>query len=188
MNLSKVAIFFFIFVGFLMPGLASAQTAETDPGRQVIPNPNGKSSQPPGFIKQKFGEWHIVCDQPAGAPGDQCVLMQNVVADDRPEVGLSVVVLKTADNKARILRVLAPLGVILPNGLGLNIDGKDLGRARFVRCMADGCYAEVILEDALLSTMQTGQSATFIIFATPEEGIGIPVDLSGFKEGYANLP
>ena len=44
--------------------------------------------------------------------------MQNVVAEDRPEVGLSVVVLKTADNKARILRVLAPLGVILPNGLG----------------------------------------------------------------------
>ena len=114
--------------------------------------------------------------------------MQNVVAEDRPEVGLSVVVLKTADNKARILRVLAPLGVILPNGLGLNIDGKDLGRAYFVRCMADGCYAEVILKDSLLSTMKSGTSATFIIFASPEEGIGIPVDLNGFGEGFSKLP
>jgi len=136
----------------------------------------------------KFGAWTIICDTPPGASSEQCALMQNVVADDRPEVGLSVVVLKTADNKARILRVLAPLGVILPNGLGLNIDGKDLGRANFVRCMSDGCYAEVILQDDLLGQMQIGATATFIIFATPEEGIGIPVDLTGFKDGFVKLP
>ena len=136
----------------------------------------------------KFGAWTIICDTPPGAASEQCALMQNVVADDRPEVGLSVVVLKTADNKARILRVLAPLGVILPNGLGVNIDGKDLGRANFVRCMSDGCYAEVILQDDLLGQMQGGATATFIIFATPEEGIGIPVDLSGFKDGFVKLP
>ena len=76
-------------------------------------------------------------------------MMQNVVAEDRPEIGLSVVVLRTADNKAEILRVLAPLGVLLPNGLGLNVDGKDIGRAYFVRCFQDGCYAEVILEKQL---------------------------------------
>ncbi|MGI9355334.1 MAG: invasion associated locus B family protein [Rhizobiaceae bacterium] len=137
---------------------------------------------------KKHGAWSIVCDTPAGASSEQCALMQNVVAEDRPEVGLSVVVLKTADNKARILRVLAPLGVILPNGLGLNIDGKDLGRAQFVRCVSDGCYAEVILKDDLLNTMTSGKSATFIIFSTPEEGIGIPVDLSGFKPGFEALP
>ncbi len=141
-----------------------------------------------GSDTKKHGAWSIVCDTPAGASGEQCALMQNVVAEDRPEVGLSVVVLKTADGKARILRVLAPLGVILPNGLGLNIDGKDLGRAQFVRCVSDGCYAEVILKDDLLNTMSVGQSATFIIFSTPEEGIGIPVDLAGFKQGFAALP
>lgn len=137
---------------------------------------------------QVHGAWNIICETPAGASSEQCALMQNVVAEDRPEVGLSVVVLKTADNKARILRVLAPLGVILPNGLGLNIDGKDLGRAYFVRCMADGCFAEVILRDDLLNTLRDGTSATFIIFASPEEGIGIPVDLNGFKDGFAALP
>lgn len=136
----------------------------------------------------KHGAWSIICDVPAGASSEQCALMQNVVADDRKEVGLSVVVLKTADNKARILRVLAPLGVILPNGLGLNIDGKDLGRAYFVRCVDEGCYAEVILKDELVAAMRGGKLATFIIFETPEEGIGIPVDLTGFSEGYGKLP
>ncbi len=145
-------------------------------------------AQQQGAIRATHGAWNIVCDTPAGAQNEQCVLMQNVVAEDREELGLSVIVLKTADGKAEILRVLAPLGVLLPNGLGLNVDGKDIGRAYFVRCFADGCYAEVILEDPLLSTLKAGKNATFIVFQTPEEGIGIPVDLTGFGEGYAALP
>lgn len=145
-------------------------------------------AQQPGTVRSNHGAWSIVCDQPAGASSEQCALMQNVIAEDRPEVGLSVVVLKTADKKARVLRVLAPLGVLLPNGLGLNVDGKDIGRAYFVRCFTDGCYAEVILEETLLSTLQGGGTATFIVFQTPEEGIGIPVDLTGFTDGFAALP
>ena len=141
-----------------------------------------------GKVKAKYGAWSMVCDTPPGASSEQCAMMQNVVAADQPEVGLSVVVLRTADNKAEILRVLAPLGVLLPNGLGLNVDGKDIGRAYFVRCFQDGCYAEVILEDKLLNTLKNGKSATFIVFQTPEQGIGIPVDLNGFEEGFAALP
>ena len=33
-----------------------------------------------------------------------------------------------------------------------------------------------------------GQTATFIIFQTPEEGIGIPISLNGFGPGYDALP
>ena len=146
------------------------------------------AQQQPGTVRSTHGTWSIICDTPGGATTEQCALMQNVIAEDRPEVGLSVVVLRTADNRAEILRVLAPLGVLLPNGLGLNVDGKDIGRAYFVRCFQDGCYAEVILEEPLLKTLNTGKSATFIIFQTPEEGIGIPVDLTGFAEGYKALP
>lgn len=146
------------------------------------------AAQTNGTVRSKHGEWAIICDTPAGTTVEQCALMQNVVAEDRPEVGLSVVVLRTADNKAEILRVLAPLGVLLPNGLGLNVDGKDIGRAYFVRCFQDGCYAEVILEKQLLDTFKAGTSATFIVFQTPEEGIGIPVDLTGFSDGFAALP
>ncbi len=145
-------------------------------------------AQQSGKVTSRHGAWSIICDVPAGASSEQCALMQNVVAEDRAEVGLSVVVLKTADGKAQILRVLAPLGVLLPVGLGLNVDGKDIGRANFVRCFQDGCYAEVILEEKLLATLSKGKTATFIVFQAPKEGIGIPVDLDGFKDGYAKLP
>jgi invasion protein IalB len=162
------------------------QPRAQQPAPAPAPAPQGQPQG--GQVRATHGAWSIICDTPAGASSEQCAMMQNVVAEDRPEVGLSVVVLRTADNKAEILRVLAPLGVLLPNGLGLNVDGKDIGRAYFVRCFGDGCYAEVILEKQLIDTFSNGKSATFIVFQTPEEGIGIPVALNGFKEGFAALP
>ena len=141
-----------------------------------------------GAVRSVHNDWQIRCDTPPGAKGEQCALMQSVTAEDRANVGLTVIVLKTADQKARLMRVLAPLGVLLPSGLGLKIDQTDIGRAGFVRCLPNGCVAEVIMDEKLVAQLKAGQLATFIIFQTPEEGIGIPVSLKGFTEGFDKLP
>ncbi len=141
-----------------------------------------------GVVKAQYGDWQMSCDTPPGASFEQCAIIQNVTAEDQPNVGLSVIVLKTADQQARLLRVLAPLGVLLPNGLGLNVDGKDIGRVAFVRCLPNGCIAEVVLDEELLKTLSEGKSAIFVVFKTPEEGVGIPVSLAGFGDGFAQLP
>lgn len=140
-----------------------------------------------GTVKSVHGDWQIRCDTPPGAQSDQCVLLQSVQAEDRPNVGLTVIVLKTADQKNRLLRVLAPLGVLLPAGLGLKIDDQDVGRAGFVRCLPNGCVAEVVMDDGLINRLKTGKFATFIIFQTPEEGIGVPLALNGFGPGFDAL-
>ena len=146
------------------------------------------SADAQGVVKAQYGDWQMSCDTPPGASTEQCAIIQNVTAEDQPNVGLSVIVLKTADHQARLLRVLAPLGVLLPNGLGLNVDNVDMGRVAFVRCLPNGCIAEVAMDDQLVKTLSTGKNAIFVVFKTPEEGIGIPVSLNGFAEGFAKLP
>jgi invasion protein IalB len=141
-----------------------------------------------GVVKSIYGDWQIRCDTPPGAQSEQCALIQSVTAEDRPNVGLTVIVLKTADQKSKLMRVLAPLGVLLPSGLGLKINQADIGRAGFVRCLPNGCVAEVVMDDNLIKQLRTGQTATFIIFQTPEEGIGIPMSLKGFGDGFDKLP
>lgn len=141
-----------------------------------------------GAVKSVHGDWQIRCETPPGAQNEQCALFQSVVAEDRANVGITVLVLKTADQKSRLMRVQAPLGVLLPAGLGLKVDNADVGRAGFVRCLPRGCYAEVVMDDTLVAKLRTGQTATFFIFQTPEEGIGFPMGLKGFGEGYDKLP
>src|SRR5262249_58916268 len=104
----------------------------------------------------------VRCDTPPGAQGEQCALIQSVTAEDRANVGLTVIVLKTADQKSGLMRVVAPLGVLLPSGLGLKIDQTDIGRAGFVPCLPNGCIAEVVMEDELLKNLRTVKTSTFI--------------------------
>ncbi|KKB10183.1 Invasion associated locus B [Devosia chinhatensis] len=150
-----------------------------------------------GTIRGEYGDWQMSCDTPPGASFEQCAIIQNVQAEDQPNVGLSVIMLRTADRQARLLRILAPLGVLLVRdgpdgslipGLGLTVDETDLGWVPFVRCLPNGCIAEVVMDDSLVETLSTGETAFFIVFKTPEEGIGIPVSLNGFADGLAALP
>ncbi|KQK27870.1 hypothetical protein ARD30_07160 [Bosea thiooxidans] len=141
-----------------------------------------------GAVRSTHGDWQMRCEVPPGAKTEQCALVQNVAAEDRPNLTLLVIVLKTADQKSRLLRVVAPLGVLLPSGLGLKIDDKDIGRAGFVRCLTTGCVAEVVMDDNLMGQLKGGKNATFIVFQTPEEGVGVPVSLNGFGPGVEALP
>jgi invasion protein IalB len=147
-----------------------------------------ESAHAQGAVRSVHGDWQIRCDTPPGAQGEQCALIQSVVAEDRSNAGLTVIVLKTADQKSRLMRVVAPLGVLLPSGLGLKLDNVDVGRAGFVRCLPNGCVAEVVMDDKLLGQFRTAKTATFIIFETPEEGIGFPLSLNGLAEGFDKLP
>ncbi len=141
-----------------------------------------------GAVKGVYGDWQVRCDTPAGAQAEQCALIQSVVAEDRSNAGLTVIILKTADQKSKLMRVVAPLGVLLPSGLGLKLDDKDVGRAGFVRCLPNGCVAEIVMDDTLLGQLRAAKTATFIIFETPEEGIGFPLSLKGLGDGYTKLP
>lgn len=166
----------------------SASSATTGADAAAGANQGATPSLAQGIVKAQYGDWQLSCDTPPGAKFQQCAIIQNVTAEDQPNVGLSVIVLKTADKKADLLRVLAPLGVLLPKGLGLHVDGKDMGRVAFVRCLPNGCIAEVSMDASLIGTLSKGTSAVFSVFKTPEEGIGIPVSLKGFAEGFAKLP
>src|SRR2546427_520780 len=141
-----------------------------------------------GTVRSVHTDWQVRCETPPGAQAEQCALIQSVTAEDRANIGLTVIVLKTADQKSRLMRVVAPMGVLLPSGLGLKIDQADVGRAGFVRCLPNGCVAEVVMDENLIKQLRSGQTATFIIFQTPEEGIGFPMSLKGFGEGYDKLP
>ncbi len=101
-------------------------------------------------------------------------------------MGLTVYFQKFSDG-TRVLRVFAPLGILLPRGIGLKIDDKDVGNAPFLRCHSFACYAQVVVEDKLVEQLTTGKNAVFIVFQTEEAGIGIPISLAGFADALATL-
>lgn len=162
-----------LLTAWLMAGEAGAQQGGPQPGD--------------GSVKGQHGDWQIVCKPPpAGSKNEICALVQSVTAEDRNNVGLTVY-FQRFSNGTRVLRVFAPLGILLPPGLGLKIDDKDVGNAPFLRCTTFACFAQVVVDEPLVAQLKTGKTAIFVIFQTEEAGIGIPISLSGFSQALAAL-
>lgn len=154
-----------------------------------------------GQLKGSYGDWQYRCDKVAQSGAEQCILIQNVL--DQQDLNLAVVVLRVEDTAATaearkkdanakgvrrpVLRVIAPLGVLLPRGLGLKVDDREIGSTDFVRCLESGCVAEVDMDQSLIDMLSKGKVALFAVFLTPQEGRGLPVTLNGFAEGFSKL-
>jgi invasion protein IalB len=152
-----------------------------------VPDGNVQAQIAGGKVKATIGAWQISCGKPAGSKVEKCAAVQSVTAEDRPNVGLTVIFQKSLSDNKQMLLVVAPLGVLLPTGLGLIIDGKDVGRVPFLRCGKIGCFAEAVVPDTLTKKFQSGKTALFTIFQTPEEGIAIPIALDGFNKALQNI-
>jgi invasion protein IalB len=145
-------------------------------------------SEPQGVVREKHGDWVTRCETPPGAAQEQCAIVLSVVDQERPNLVLVVIVLNTADRKTRLMRVITPLGVLLPPGVTLRIDNAEAGRLNFLQCLPNGCVAQLAMDETLINKLKSGKTATLGVFQTPEEGVGVQAPLTGFKEAYEQLP
>ena len=84
----------------------------------AAPHASAAGQEAQGAVRDKHGDWVTRCETPPGAAHEQCAIVLSVVDQERPNLVLVVIVLNTADRKARLMRVIAPLGVLLPPGVG----------------------------------------------------------------------
>jgi len=143
----------------------------------------------------KHGAWKVQCESaPPQAEGQQapprsCGMVQSAVNEKNPKVNLSLVLVKSkqGDKTVTMMRVLAPIGVYLPTGVALEVDGNAVGRVPFTRCMPQICMAFAEASPETLDKMRKGGSANFIIYEAP--GIGMPMKLSleGFSKALETL-
>ncbi len=142
-----------------------------------------------GAVKNTFGDWKLRCDQPSGAMAEQCRVEQYVVDAAHPNITLVAMVFTTADRKARLLRVIAPLGVMLPKQMELGLDGKRIGFMTFARCNVVGCTADVVDDEKInvIGHLKSGKSLTVTIWPDNEEGIPLPNSLEGVAEAVVSL-
>jgi len=166
---------------------AAQQQGQPDPGQ------GGGQVQPKIDLVAENGKWKVQCETvPAqgGQPGGrQCGMIQVTQSDKNPKASLTLVMVKQVQNgKATInMRVIAPIGVFLPTGVALEIDGAAVGRVPFTRCMPQICMAFAEASPDTLAKLKKGKEANFIIYEAP--GIGLPMTLSlgGFSASLAAL-
>ncbi len=132
--------------------------------------------------------------KPVAAPAQpktvkQCGMLQSAQASDRKGISMTLVMGTAKQDKKTItmMRILVPIGVYLPLGIALEIDGAPVGRVPFTRCLPQICTAVAEASPETLGKMRKGAKANFIIYEQPGVGINLPLSLQGFTAAHKAL-
>jgi invasion protein IalB len=194
-----------LFVGLFGPAMAQDTTTDQTQAQTPPPPANlGPRKAAPAQVDPNAPKvetvathngWVVQCsDIPAqnGQPaGKSCGMTQTGKNEKAEGIGLSLIINRgkaPGGKKQTIMRALVPVGVYLPTGVAMEIDGTALeGRMSFTRCNPRACEAFGEPSDATMKKFLKGKQATFYIYDRPGNGYPIKFALSGFAEGVADL-
>lgn len=128
------------------------------------------------------------------APDDSSRMICAITQDVRREGGGELLFRLEAQAGAKpednLFRIISPLGTYLINGLGLVVDGKELGRVPVERCAAQGCLSLVRQSpelDAILAGLQAGTQLDLVFWLAPDDQKSVSIPLTGFSANWASL-
>ncbi len=138
---------------------------------------------------QKFKDWSARCETPTGAKQERCFIFQRLVTkkDDGFVPVLHVLVgYITPDGKPGLFATV-PLGVSLPPGVQLSVDGGAPVSFGYSHCNNQGCLAALALTDALIAKLKAGNNAVVTFYTGSQKPVSITVSLQGFTAGFNSL-
>lgn len=136
-------------------------------------------------VRDRKGDWAIVC---AGET-EFCTMKQIAVnADGSPAAEIEVIRLPRGGQAQAGINILTPLGVLLPEGLVLEIDDTGARRYDFQVCTPDGCLARFGVDEPSVDAMKRGAVIKLGLAAiNVPEPIVLTVSLTGFTASFDGM-
>ena len=138
-------------------------------------------------LRATHGDWEIRC-----ITGSDTCAMSQLGKTSNGESALLVTIQrvsgpKTEDNKPipAAMTVQAPLGILIPYGIRIKIDGGNVIPLPLSRCVPTGCVSQAPMLEEAVGRMKKGSKAVYGIFLDNE--VLVNISLRGFTKAYNNL-
>jgi invasion protein IalB len=160
----------------------------TAAAQQAAPAPQGAPAQqaPKQVLKATHGAWEVHCLE-----GTETCAMQQVGNTADGKRALLVTIQRLAGVTAEgqpvpaAITVNTPIGVLIPYGVRVGIDGGDVSPVPMLRCLRDSCAARAPLSDEGVDKLKKGSTAKFGFFL--QEEVLVDISLNGFTAAYNDL-
>lgn len=164
----------------ISPAAAQAEKTPSSPGQAAaMPEP----------------AWKLVCPQaPAPdakapstpVPAPPCGLIQNLVAGEKKQRLLTLIVRRTGPG-AHALTLALPHGLLFPPGVGLQVDEAPARTLAVQTSDQNGAYTGTVVDAALLAALRGGKTLKIGFTAGNGQRIVVPVTLKDFPAGLTAL-
>lgn len=134
-----------------------------------------------------FGDWTARCE-PQQETQEQCFILQELLTKDGGQRVLRIVVSYLPGAEAPVMLVTLPLGIFLPPGARLYIDGaSEPIRFPIQTCDPSGCRAGLKLTPERLHLFADSAQASVTFYDKERQPIAVPLSLQGFTKGMESL-
>ena len=136
---------------------------------------------------QTFEDWTTRCEQAPGTAMERCFIFQNLVLEESGQRLVHMAVGYLAANGQAAAVVTMPLGISLPLGASISVDGGTPHEIVIERCDSNGCIGAVALSEQLVANLKRGREARVSFHDGTRRRIAVPVSLLGFTAGFNSL-
>lgn len=144
--------------------------------------------QAPTTLSETYDAWTVQCvnRNQGGQNQRTCQMSQELLQQETRQRVLLFAIGKQAEGAATATLVL-PFGLLLSEGVQIQIAEKEVVRGTYRTCLPAGCVAEINLSDAAIEELEAGESASVMMTANSGQAVKTEVSLKGFSAAYRRL-
>lgn len=143
------------------------------------------AAQSPEDGNEKIGDGILKCRSAAADGPEACVLVQDIIFRQSGKRVLNLSIVRSGAKQPYIVAVTAPLGILLPAGLTLVIDGKELVRFPLRFCNVNGCQGSFPFASDVKGWF-FGSEKGQVMFRQPNgRPLRVNFSLKGFDRAFA---
>ena len=163
------------------------------PAPKAQPAPQTQQAQPPAaapvVVALKAApaqpEWTKVCGKDERTNAETCYTTRDFVTDKGQRIVAVALYDVKAKNAPKVLRILMPLGLLVPPGIRIAAEKSQPAAGRYSSCLPNGCFAEAAVKDDLVAALKKGTTLNVsarnpagkeVTFAVPTDGFGKAFD------------
>lgn len=148
-------------------------------------NQKPQTASPPA--QQQQPAWASSCSSQNRTQPLECAMEQRAIVSQTGQVVALVTIRVPSDTKKPVAMVQLPLGLFLPAGINVDVDGDMMQNQAFQTCNNGGCFVGFPISDALLKQMFNGGKFNITFQYLDKKPVTLPMSLSGFTETYNKI-
>jgi invasion protein IalB len=130
--------------------------------------------------------WISTCSSTARTISLECALEQRAsTANGQFAAGLTLRI--PPETRAPVAMIQVPLGLFVPAGVTIDVDGKGSQTLPFQTCNVNGCFAGFPLAAETLDSMLKGRRLSVAYQYLDKRNVSVPISLTGFAEAYGRV-
>jgi invasion protein IalB len=141
-----------------------------------------------GQPQQPQSNWASRCVAPARQAVLECLIEQRLImANTNQLVGSITVRIPSGDATQPVMVIQTPLGLLIPAGVSIDIDGGGKTQLQLQTCDGNGCYADVSVSDELLASLTRGEKLNIGFQNLSKQPVTITASLVGFTAAFQRI-